>query len=223
MFYAGRAARLGGTGIWMDERQTGRLEAADAVLAVLRRRALLLRYCVRRVGSWDEAEDLVAELAGRAVREGLPADPEACRRRLLDQAALLCRRWRRQRDRARRHLGGPLSLDERVATEETEVIELVDTVADPGPAAVEQAEAAELWRAVEQALGRLRPAERRLLERLAAGEPLTAVARASKVSRHRLTRRARRLREELLNSLPPDLAAALRARLGWPAAPSEAP
>lgn len=189
--------------------------------AVLRQRRMLLRFIVRRCGSWSEAEDIYSDLLLLAMRLELPDDPEQLTRWLLRRAVGLCSDRERSRRRAIARIGRIRSLDEPLPGAFDGGKVLADVVGGGGPEVPELLAGRQLSAAVLAALATLDPAERRLL--LAAIEtPVQVLAAQEGITRHQLRGRLRRARRALFAALAPDDAAELRRLLGG-AAPRVAP
>lgn len=206
---------------------TGRgSEASEALAAgaaaVLRRRHGLIRYFLRRTGSWAEAEDLFGELLEVVARSELPDEPAALRRWLRARADRLLRLWWRRRQADERRLEPVLSLSERVGAEGE--LELAETLVDGGRPLAEEIAGNALAVAVLTAFRRLPEADQQLLVQRPGGRgALRRLAHRRGQSRHQTAVRVGRARRRLWALLAGDLAGELVTLVGAPAAPPTAP
>lgn len=188
----------------------------DETLAqVARQRPALLRWMVRRCGSYAEAQDLVEEVVELAVAaDALPSRPAALRAWLLRRCETVIRRARRDWCRQERCLGQRLSLDEAPHAAHDAGLRVGDTIAAPQPRLDEALARRELCRVVLRHLAAWPATDRELLLTPATGEQGRALRERLGLSRFAQRRRVLRLRRRLLAQLDDDTAAEIRELIG---------
>ncbi|MCC7495409.1 MAG: sigma-70 family RNA polymerase sigma factor [Fimbriimonadaceae bacterium] len=167
-----------------------------------RHRKRLLGYLSRWGVDPTDGEDLLQDLALKAIESPLPSDSETCYAWLLTILKTLLYRRHRSGQRDLRVLGHVLGT-EGLTEEGLDLEALLVDASTPERRVLSR----DLLGCVLGSLRRLKPEEQRLLLDLADGRTATSLAEEQGVSRQAIWDRTQRARRHLAANLPPELVA----------------